>query len=199
MRDKTLSGQAAAAPRWKRGDASRSRGGDCGADPATCFGTLNWAVGQLYAARYFPPEAKAKIEALVANLKAAFRAGIEQLDWMGPATKAEALKKLDTYTIKVGYPDTPRATIPASSIRHDDLLGNVRRAAAADWAFYVAPQRRAGRPRRLADDAADQRRLQRLAARHRLPGRHPAAADLRRRRRPGRSTTARSAASSATS
>ena len=64
-------------------------------------------MGQLYTAKYFPPEAKAKIEELVANLKAAYRARLERLDWMSPATKAEALKKLDTYKIKVGYPDPP--------------------------------------------------------------------------------------------
>jgi putative endopeptidase len=55
---------------------------------------------------------------------------------MSPATRQEALKKLDTYTIKVGYPDKPR-DYSNLVIRRDDLVGNVRRAAAADWAFYV--------------------------------------------------------------
>ena len=48
------------------------------------FGTMAWAVGQLYVARYFPAEAKSQIEELVANLKAAYRVRIERLDWMGP-------------------------------------------------------------------------------------------------------------------
>ena len=111
-------------------------GGDCGADPGSCFGTFNWGVGQLYAERYFPAETKARIEALVVDVKAAFRHRLEKLDWMSPATRAEALKKLDTYTIKVGYPDKWR-DYSNLVIRRDDVVGNVRRAAAADWQFYV--------------------------------------------------------------
>ena len=114
----------------------RTAGGDCGASPGDCFGTLNWAVGQLYTERYFPPSAKAKIEDLVAHLKAAYRARLEQNNWMSPATKAEAVKKLDTYNIKVGYPDHAR-DYSKVVIRSDDLVGDVRNAAAADWAFYV--------------------------------------------------------------
>ncbi len=135
LHDKVLAGQAEQRPRWKRGVVAVG-GDDCGASPASCFGTLNWAVGELYTARYFPPVDKAKIEALVGNLKSAFRARIERLDWMGAATKAEALKKLDTYAIKVGYPDKPR-DYAGVVIRRDDLLGDVRRAAAAEWAFQL--------------------------------------------------------------
>jgi putative endopeptidase len=136
MRNKTLSGQAEQQVRWKRGVHAVS-GGDYGAgDRYDRFGNLGWAVGQLYTAKYFPPEAKAKIEELVANLKVAMHARIEALDWMGAATKVEALKKLDTYNIKVGYPDQPR-DYSKLEIRDDDLAGNVRRAANADWAFYV--------------------------------------------------------------
>jgi putative endopeptidase len=131
-----LTGQSAIRPRWKRAIVAVG-GGDCAADPSSCFGTIAWAVGDLYAARYFPPETKAKVTELVANLKAAFRARIERLDWMSPATKAEALKKLDTYTIKVGYPDKPQRDYAGVDIRRDDLLGDVRRAAAEDWAFRV--------------------------------------------------------------
>jgi putative endopeptidase len=105
------------------------------------FGNLGWAVGQLYTDRYFPASAKSQIEQLVANLKAAMHARIAQLHWMGPATKAEALRKLDTYTIKVGYPSVPR-DYSAVVVRDDDLVGNVRRAAAADWTFFV--RRRSG-------------------------------------------------------
>ena len=136
MRNKTLSGQAEQQVRWKRGVHAVS-GGDYGAgDRYDRFGNLGWAVGQLYTAKYFPPEAKAKIEELVANLKVAMHARIEALDWMGAATKVEALKKLDTYNIKVGYPDQPR-DYSKVEIHDDDLAGNVRRAANADWAFYV--------------------------------------------------------------
>jgi putative endopeptidase len=94
-------------------------------------------VGQLYTDKYFPASSKAKIEALVANLKAAYRVRIEKLDWMGPETRKEALKKLDTYTIKVGYPDHPRDYANVV-MRGDDLTGNVLRAAQADWSFYVS-------------------------------------------------------------
>ncbi|HTD28000.1 MAG TPA: M13 family metallopeptidase, partial [Xanthomonadaceae bacterium] len=101
------------------------------------FGNMGWAVGQLYTAKYFPPESKAKIEELVGNVKDAFHARIEKLDWMSAETKQQALKKLDTYTIKVGYPDHPR-DYSNVAISDNDLIGNVLHAAAADWNFYVA-------------------------------------------------------------
>ena len=136
MRNKTLSGQAEQKVRWKRGVQAVS-GGDYGAgDRYDRFGNLGWAVGQLYSAKYFPPAAKAKIEELVANLKVAMHERIKGLDWMGEATKVQALKKLDTYNIKVGYPDKPR-DYSKVEIRDDDLVGNVRRAAVADWDFNV--------------------------------------------------------------
>jgi putative endopeptidase len=135
FRGKVLLGQAENAARWKR--AMRAvAGGDCGADPASCFGTFNWGVGQIYAERYFPPVTKQHIETLVGDVKNAFHGRLEKLDWMSPATKVEALKKLDTYTIKVGYPDKWR-DYSTLVIRRDDLVGNVRRAAAADWQFNV--------------------------------------------------------------
>jgi putative endopeptidase len=136
LHNKTLSGQQAQSDRWKRGVHAVS-GGDCTGERIDCFGSLNWAVGQLYTDQYFPPEAKARIEELVANLKAAFHARIEKLDWMSAATKVEALRKLDTYVIKVGYPDHPR-DYSNVVVRDDDLVGNVVRAGAADWHFYVA-------------------------------------------------------------
>jgi len=136
FRDKTLSGQPEEAVRWKRAIRAVA-GGDCtGADRIDCFGSLGFGVGQLYAARYFPPAAKAKIEALVADVKAAMRARLERVDWMSPATKVEALRKLDTYQIKVGYPDHPR-DYSGVDIRADDLVGDVRRAGEGDWRFYV--------------------------------------------------------------
>ena len=137
MHSKTLSGQQAQTARWKRGVHAVSGGDYLTGERVDTFGNLGWAVGQLYTAKYFPPQSKAKIEALVANLKAAYHARIEKLDWMGAATKQEALKKLETYTIKVGYPDHPR-DYSTLVVRDDDLIGNVTRAAAADWSFYVA-------------------------------------------------------------
>jgi putative endopeptidase len=136
LHNKTLSGQKEQQARWKRAITTVS-GGDFGVgDRFATFGTMGFGVGQLYTAKYFPPEAKAKIQSLVDNLKAAYRARIEKLDWMGPETKKEALKKLDTYTIKVGYPDHPR-DYAKLVIRGDDLTGNVKRCAQLDWDFYT--------------------------------------------------------------
>ena len=134
LRKKELSGQQQEEVRWKLGVHAVS-GGDYIVEGH--FGNLGWAVGELYTAKYFPPESKTKIEVLVDHVKAAYRARLEQLDWMSAATKAEALKKLDGYTIKVGYPDTPR-DYSHLVIRDDDLVGNVLRAAAADWKFYTS-------------------------------------------------------------
>jgi len=136
MREKTLSGMQAQQVRWKRAVHAVS-GGDYGAgDRFDRFGNLGWGVGQLYTAKYFPPESKAKVQELVGDLKAAYHARIERLDWMSPETKVEALKKLETYNVKVDYPDTPR-DYSTLVIRDDDLIGDVRRAAAWDWAFFV--------------------------------------------------------------
>jgi putative endopeptidase len=134
MRSKTLSGQAEQKVRWKRGVQTVAGGDFLAGDRYDRFGNLGWAVGQLYSAKYFPPAAKAKIEELVRNLKVAMHERIKALDWMGDATKAQALKKLDTYNIKVGYPDKAR-DYSKVEIRDNDLIGNVRRAAEADWAF----------------------------------------------------------------
>ena len=133
LHEQTLSGQREQRARWKRAVTAVGGGDFLVGERFGTFGTLGFGVGELYSAQYFGPEAKQKIEALVANLTQAFHARIEQLDWMGPATRAEALKKLDTYTIKVGYPDHPH-DYSGLVVRSDDLVGNVRRAAAADWA-----------------------------------------------------------------
>ncbi|MEO7324403.1 MAG: M13 family metallopeptidase [Dokdonella sp.] len=137
LRNKTLSGQQAQSERWKRGVHAVAGGDFLSGDRNDSFGNLAWAVGQLYTAKYFPAKAKAKIEELVVNLKTAFHARIEHLDWMSAPTKKEALRKLDTYAIKVGYPDHPR-DYSNVVVRDDDLIGNVTRAAAADWQFQVA-------------------------------------------------------------
>jgi len=136
MHGKTLAGQQQQQVRWKRGVYAVSGGDFLVGDHFGTFGTLGFGVGQLYTAKYFGPDAKAKIEALVASLKAAYRARLEKLDWMGPKTKAEALEKLDTYTIKVAGPDRPR-DYSKLRIADDDLVGDVRRAGAADWAFNL--------------------------------------------------------------
>ena len=92
---------------------------------------LGEAVGQIYVARHFPESHKAHMRALVDNLIEAYRGSITGLDWMGEETKVEALKKLDSFRAKIGYPEK---WIDYSAVEIDptDLLGNVERAHSAD-------------------------------------------------------------------
>ncbi|OBI47749.1 M13 family metallopeptidase [Mycobacterium sp. E787] len=87
---------------------------------------LGDAVGKLYVQRHFPPGAKARIDALVDNLKAAYRESISELDWMTPQTRERALRKLEKFTAKVGYPVKWR-DYSALVIDRNDLYGNYRR------------------------------------------------------------------------
>src|SRR6202030_4393877 len=87
---------------------------------------LGDAVGQIYAQHYFPPEAKAQAEAMVANIIAAFRKRIEALSWMNSATKAEAQEKLTTLYVGIGYPESWR-DYSAYEIKADDIFGNIWR------------------------------------------------------------------------
>ncbi|OBH51763.1 M13 family metallopeptidase [Mycobacterium sp. E2479] len=84
------------------------------------------AVGKLYVQRHFPPGAKARIDELVANLRAAYRMSISDLDWMTPQTRERALAKLEKFTAKVGYPAKWR-DYSALVIERDDLYGNYLR------------------------------------------------------------------------
>ena len=88
----TLSGQEKMEPRWKLVLDATS-------------GSLGEAIGQLYVEKYFPPIAKERMTALVMNLKTSLKQRIENLAWMGPQTKQEALAKLDNMRVKVGYPN----------------------------------------------------------------------------------------------
>jgi predicted metalloendopeptidase len=89
-------------------------------------GLIGEASGKLYAAQYFPPAAKARIDALVANLLKAYAQSIDQLSWMSEATKVEARAKLRKINVKVGYPKRWR-DYSKLAISPDDLLGNVWR------------------------------------------------------------------------
>jgi len=82
--------------------------------------TMGEALGKLYVARYFPPEAKAKADQLVSNLLKAYEADIQTLDWMSPATRAKALDKIRQFTPKIGYPSHWR-DYSAYVVRRDDL------------------------------------------------------------------------------
>jgi len=87
---------------------------------------LGDAVGRIYAQRYFPPQAKAQADAMVANIIAAFRKRIDALDWMAPATKTEAKAKLDTLYVGIGYPESWH-DYTGFQVKADDLFGNVWR------------------------------------------------------------------------
>jgi len=113
FRDRDLSGQPEQRSREKRAISFAE-------------GALGEAAGRLYVAQYFPPEYKAKMEELVANLRLAQAERIQNLTWMGDETKAAALDKLNKFTVKIGYPDKWR-DYSALQISGDDLVGNAVR------------------------------------------------------------------------
>lgn len=88
---------------------------------------LGQAIGRLYVAKYFPPEAKKRMTALVDNLLAAFATSIDNLSWMSEKTKQAARAKLDKFTVKIGYPNKWRDYSGLTVIR-DKLIANVRAA-----------------------------------------------------------------------
>jgi putative endopeptidase len=126
---KEMTGAQQMRPRWQRG-------------VATVNALLGDEVGKIYAQRYFPPEAKARAEAMVANLIAAFRKRIDALSWMDPATKKEAQAKLTTLYVGVGYPETWK-DYSAYEVKGDDIFGNVWRGRMFDYQRDVA---RIGKP-----------------------------------------------------
>lgn len=120
---KTLAGTPEQRPRWQRGVAMVNQ-------------RLGDAIGQIYVQRYFPPEAKAQVEAMVANIVAAFRKRIDALTWMNPATKAEAQAKLTTLYVGIGYPETWH-DYSAYEVKSDDLFGNLWRGRLFDYHHEV--------------------------------------------------------------
>jgi predicted metalloendopeptidase len=111
---RVLQGVPEPLPRWKRA-------------MQTMNGGVGELIGQLYVERSFTPEAKAHVQQLVDNLLRAFAQGIDELDWMSPATKAQARNKLQRLTVKIGYPDRWR-DYSGLEIIAGDLVGNIRRA-----------------------------------------------------------------------
>ncbi len=111
---KALLGVPEQSPRWKRA-------------LQTMNGGVGELIGQLYVERSFTPEAKVHVKLLVDNLLRAFAQGIDELDWMSDATKAQARNKLRSFTVKIGYPDRWR-DYSGLEIVAGDLVGNIRRA-----------------------------------------------------------------------
>lgn len=120
---KTLSGSKELRPRWRRSiDAVNS--------------ALGEAVGQLYVARYFPPEAKERMLKLVDNLQMALGERINQLEWMSEDTRKKAQEKLGTFIVKVGYPDKWK-DYSTLEIKEDSYWENMVRASAFAYAEMV--------------------------------------------------------------
>ncbi|WP_374599863.1 M13 family metallopeptidase [Brevundimonas sp.] len=124
FRSRDLQGQPMQRPRDKRGISFAE-------------GMLGEAVGRQYVAEYFPAESKAKMEELVANLRLALAARIQNYDWMSAETRAAAEEKLNKFTVKIGYPNKWR-DYSALEIRPDDLFGNGERAGLFQWNYQLA-------------------------------------------------------------
>ncbi len=126
---RTLQGVKEMQPRWKRAVNNLDS-------------TLGELLGKVYVERHFKPEAKARMERLVENLRGAFREGIDKLEWMGPDTKKEAQAKLAAFRPKIGYPSKWR-DYSRVEIKPDDLVGNMVRAWMAESLFQL---NKAGKP-----------------------------------------------------
>ena len=114
---RTLTGTPEQRPRWKRAIRESE-------------GLIGELIGKAYVARYFPPESKVAMDALVANLRAALGESIDEIKWMGEATKTEAHAKLDSFDPKIGY--RPNLEIyEGLAITPGDAVAN--RMAAAKW------------------------------------------------------------------
>lgn len=114
-----LSGIEEQKPMWRRGVEA-------------CNGVLGEIVGKLYVEKHFPPEAKARMEQLVSNLKAAYAKRIDGLDWMSPVTKKQAHEKLSKFTSKIGYPNKWK-DYSKLEIKADDLVGNYMRSREVEY------------------------------------------------------------------
>jgi predicted metalloendopeptidase len=118
-RNRVLKGQPEERPRWKRGiEMVNTMAGE--------------AVGKLYVAEYFPPEAKAKMEELVGNVIATLDQSLGDLEWMSPETRGKAREKLSKFTAKIGYPDQWK-DYSELQIVAGDHAGNMRRAYAFEY------------------------------------------------------------------
>lgn len=104
--------------------------------------SLGFMVGKLYVEQYFKPEAKARMEQLIKNLRVAFAQSIDELEWMSPETKVQAQEKLKKFNAKIGYPDVWR-DYSCLTINADDLIGNLHRSARCEYERMIG---RLGKP-----------------------------------------------------
>ncbi len=120
----TLSGQPKQKPRWKRVLGAVN-------------GAMGQALGQLYVAKVFKPEAKERAQVLVDNVRNALKARIEHLDWMSDETKAKAIAKWDTFLPKIGYPDKWRDW-SGLTLSGDNYYANVQAASKFNYDYDIA-------------------------------------------------------------
>lgn len=104
---------------------------------------LGEAVGQLYVEKYFPADSKKKMQELVDNLRRAMAEHISQLSWMSPATKVNALVKLNSFTVKIGYPDKWRdyskVDVDASKSYWDNVQALNQFSAQEQYSYFGQP------------------------------------------------------------
>ncbi|MBP5485833.1 MAG: M13 family metallopeptidase [Alphaproteobacteria bacterium] len=123
--NREMSGQREQKPRWKR-----------------AVGMLNGAIGEeigrLYVAKYFPAAAKLRMQELVENLRRAYASRIQKNDWMSDETRTNALRKLDSFKAKIGYPDKWRDYSKLNLDEHESLFENMMRVAKFEDDFWLA-------------------------------------------------------------
>lgn len=127
--EKVLSGKKEQKPRWKNA-------------VGTVEGVLGEAVGQMYVQKYFPAEAKERMVKLVNNLQTALGERIQNLEWMSDTTKVKAMEKLNSFYVKVGYPDKWR-DYTALAIKDDSYWANIERAVQFEYDYMI---NKAGKP-----------------------------------------------------
>lgn len=137
---KVLEGRQTQEPRWKQVQGTTNR-------------ALGEAVGQLYVEKFFPPEAKERAMNTVNNVLASMKESIENLEWMTEQTKIEALKKLSSFGVKIGYPDKwqdysklevkddsyVQNIIRANYFDHQDMIEDINQPIKA-WEWGMTPQ-----------------------------------------------------------
>jgi endothelin-converting enzyme/putative endopeptidase len=135
---KALSCKTERRPRWQGGVAIvSSKMDETGNVLLAGRGVLGDAIGQMYAQRYFSPETKGLIGAMVANIIAAVQRRIEAFPWMDPATKAGAQAKITTLYVGIGYPEIWR-DYSSYEVKADDIFGNLWRGGLFDYHRFVA-------------------------------------------------------------
>jgi putative endopeptidase len=136
---KFLSGQQVNRPRWKRVLSATN-------------GVMGEAVGQIYVAKYFPPEAKERAKKIVETLKISMGESLKNNTWMSEKTKKEALKKLSSFGVKIGYPDKWRDysglevtdsyvqnILNSNYFDHQEMISKINKPV-RDWEWGMTPQ-----------------------------------------------------------